>query len=208
MTPKQARLGVDIFTALVVASVAFALASLTWRLQGYSGQPAAMVPASAGFDSVDVAPILALAPFGNPANVSITADAAGLELRAVFAAVPASASVALIALPDGQVVPFAIGEATPAGVIESIEPEKVTLRANGGLRFLGFNPQNAAPAAGAVAPPPAALPSVSTPSATAPRPAPTAGAAAIRALIPGAAVPPAPPSPAPTGAAPGNGNTN
>ena len=44
LTPRQARTALDILTGLVVISVAFALAGLTWRLAGHAGTGAISVP--------------------------------------------------------------------------------------------------------------------------------------------------------------------
>lgn len=185
MTPKQARLGVDIFTALVIASVGLALASLTWRLQGYAGdQPVASPVAPGTARGSDVASVLALAPFGMVSGLPVEVAGGALTLRAIFAASIPADSVALIAGPDGQVIAFRIGEATPGGVVEGIEPEQVMLRTGTGIRILSFNPDTTASgvlspsgAAGVLAVPtqmPAAVP---------------VGVDAIRALIPKSAQP-------------------
>lgn len=220
MTPREARFGVDIFTGLVVASVALALANLSWRLVGYAGDEPVISPVSLGLSGDrNIAPLFALAPFGTASGTTIEGGDGGLTLRAIFAAFPASESVALIAGPDGQVVPVSIGDATPGGIVEAIEPEKVILRTSSGLRILGFNPVEGSGVVAGFAPVAPAVPiEGGDPAGTAPTvPAPT-GVDAIRALIPPvdrsgveAAPPPsrAPPPPAisapPQSAAPASG---
>lgn len=220
MTLKDARFGVNIFTGLVVASVALALANLSWRLMGYAGDEPVISPVSLGMSGDrDIAPLIALAPFGTASGTIVEGGDGGLTLRAIFAAFPASESVALIAGPDGQVVPVSIGDATPGGIVEAIEPEKVTLRTSSGLRILGFNPvEGRGVTAGFTPVVPAAPIGGGDAAGTAPAmPAPT-GVDAIRALIPPAnradveAAPPpsrVPPPPAisapPQSAAPASG---
>lgn len=212
MTPKQARLGVDIFTATVIASVALAFAGLTWRLQGYAGNSPVAAPVTPGAGATDVELVLALAPFGTTSGAVVDTGGSALTLRAIFAAVDPSKSVALIAGADGQVVAFAVGETTPGGIVETIEPEQVMLRTGTGLRILSFNPDAAAPSTGSPATPATGSPVAGTapPPPVRPSPAPV-GVDAIRALIPPAAqngaqnapppstapIPPPPPSVAP-----------
>jgi general secretion pathway protein C len=185
MIPKQARLGVDIFTALVIASVGLALASLTWRLQGYAGdEPVSSPVAPGGSRGGDVATVLALAPFGLVSGLPVEVAGGALTLRAIFAASIPADSVALIAGPDGQVVAFGIGEATPGGVVEGIEPERVMLRTGTGIRILSFNPDTTA--SGALSPPGSA--GVIAVPTQVPAAVPV-GVEAIRALIPKSAQP-------------------
>lgn len=188
MTPKQARLGVDIFTGLVIASVALALAGLSWRLMGYDGNEPVVSPVTPGLSSAGtITPLLALAPFGIASGVAVEGGASGLTLRAIFAAFPQSESVALIAGPDGQVIPVSIGDATPGGIVEAIEPETVTLRTSSGLRILGFNPDaSTGPVAGfaPVAPTVPVVPAGNGAAATPPVAPSASGVDAIRALIP------------------------
>jgi general secretion pathway protein C len=66
LTPRQARTALDVLTGLVVISIAFALAGLTWRLAGHAGTGAITVPSGRSGPAVapDIAPAIALAPFG------------------------------------------------------------------------------------------------------------------------------------------------
>jgi general secretion pathway protein C len=215
MTPRQARLGLDVFTGVVVASVALALANVTWRLTGEPGiGPAAAPIVARRAEQVDVEPLVALAPFGTTLAVASTSTSDGsVRLKAVFLARPIEASVVLLATADGQVATYGLGAAVAGGVIERIEAEQIVLRTPSGLQTIGFNPQPG-PAAPGAPMPGAPLPAPSAPQPPAPlvqvpaRPvpaAPVSGAAAVRALIPpsvqGIAAPsaaPAPNAPAPS----------
>ena len=44
LTPRQARIGLNLFTGAMVVSVAVALAGLTWRIAGHAGAGAITVP--------------------------------------------------------------------------------------------------------------------------------------------------------------------
>jgi general secretion pathway protein C len=153
MTPRQATLGVDIFTGLVIASVAVSLAGLSWRLMGATGAPAqSPAPprmAQAAPDS-GIAPILAAAPFGRAAMAGAApATGLGIELKGVILAEPRAASSVLIANAGGSARSYRIGDALPGGaVIENIEANNVLLRVNGRAAVLGFQrtPQMAAAA--------------------------------------------------------------
>ena len=210
MNPRQARLGVDIFTGAVVASVAFALAGLSWRLAGYHGIGPAAAPVAPGNSVLaDIRPVLALAPFGTAMTAAGEGGDGSIQLRAIFLAVPAEASVVLIAGADGKVASYGLGQAVAGGLIEAIQAEQIVLRTSNGQRTIGFNPDSSigknAMAGGTTSPQP--------PSAGASAPAlPASGIDAIRALIPReaqgraspATVAPAPPPPQP-GAGPGAG---
>ncbi|MGB7409032.1 MAG: hypothetical protein WA908_11045, partial [Pontixanthobacter sp.] len=64
LTFEQKRLAVDIIAALIIASIALALANLTWRLLGYSGVEPVASPIASSSAATDINPLLALAPFG------------------------------------------------------------------------------------------------------------------------------------------------
>ncbi|MGB3794916.1 MAG: type II secretion system protein N [Alteraurantiacibacter sp.] len=198
MTPRQARLGADIFTGLVIASVGLALATLTWRLQGYTGAgPVAAPVAPGGGQALDVGPVLALAPFGTASAVSSDSSVGSLELRAIFAAIPTTASVALIAGSDGIVTSYGIGESVGGGVIEQILPEQVVLRTATGLQTIsigneddgragqGISTRPGVPVPGVPATAsPSQLPAPPAPAAPPATSAPASGVDAIRSLIP------------------------
>ena len=179
MTPRQASRAADIFTGLVVASVAVALAGLTWRLVGArpadapppaAGQPAAPAPAA------DISPALALSPFGRPDASSAQPTSLALALRGVVLAYPRSASSALIAPAGGQPISYAVGQVVPGGAtIEEIAFDRVLLRVNGRLERLDLPRISAAGTA-----PVAAAPAVSpSPVATVPPTGPSDGLVAL-----------------------------
>lgn len=181
MMSVRPRLMVDMFTVAVVISVAVALAGLTWRLQGYSGVPPVAAPLQqVSTGTADAASIVALAPFGQAAEDAVALASGEVTLRAIFAAEPSSASVTLIAGPDNMVVPYTIGEVTPAGIVEAIEPERVLLRSGSGLQVLSFNPAAAGVAGVANAatpesgkPPAAVVADLNDPSVELPPPPPS-----------------------------------
>ena len=182
MNLRQARLGGDIFTGAVVASVALALAGLSWRLAGYHGVgPAAAPIAPGGSALADIRPVLALAPFGAAIAATGEGGDGSIRLRAIFLAVPAEASIVLIAGADGKVVSYGIGQPVAGGVIEAIQAEQIVLRTANGQRIIGFNPE---PQAGANAlTGGGSAPSPTSAGAAAPA-LPASGIDAIRALIP------------------------
>lgn len=148
MTPERAGdLAVRGAGLIVVVSLAFALANLTWRLVGWDdGRDRVAVAdvlsplgASGGPDP-DVARIIGLAPFGGAAGGSdLQASTLGLVLKGIMLAYPAEASSALIAGADGAAVAYGVG-ASVAGsaVIESIEIDRVILRVGDRRELLAF----------------------------------------------------------------------
>lgn len=154
MTPREARIAVDVYTGIAVASVGLALAGLTWRLTGEPGVAPAAAPAAArGGEVIDIGPVIALAPFGT-AVTPVSADQSPLKLRAIFMAVPASASAALFEAPDGKVASYGVGAAVGGGVIQSIESNQVIVRTPSGLQAISFNQPGQSGAAGGSAFPP------------------------------------------------------
>lgn len=158
MTPRQASRAADIFTGLVVASVALALAGLTWHIFG-AGPASAPPPAGQAAVTAppaDIAPVLALAPFGPLDSASAQPTSLALQLRGIILADPSAASTALIAPNGGQPVAYKVGQAVPGGAtIEEIALSRVLLRVNGRLERLDLprvsaagtttSPQAAAP---------------------------------------------------------------
>ncbi|MCP3728801.1 PDZ domain-containing protein [Sphingomonas sp. MG17] len=141
LSPRQSRTALDIATAAVVISVAVALAGLTWRIAGHAGTGAVTVPSGARpvAQVADITPALAFAPFGKGAATDASqATALPLRLKGVFAASPASLSVAYIEVGSEPSKPFRIGEAPGGGVIEGILRDRVLLRVNGRIEFLAF----------------------------------------------------------------------
>lgn len=160
MSPRRQQLSLDLFTAAVIASVAIALAGLTWRAALWLTRPApvmapiATVPVAG---PLDVAPILALAPFGTPAAGAPVPTALPLELKGVLLTVPRSESVAMVAPPGGAAVSYRIGAAIPGGgAIDEIAIDHIVFAAGGRREMLSF-PKPGAPASDA-APAPGAAP--------------------------------------------------
>lgn len=141
LTSRQARTGLDLATGLVVISVAVALAGLTWRIAGHAGTGAVTVPSGTSGPAVtpDIAPALALAPFGKPAATDAgVATGLALELKGVFAARPAEASVAYISVSGAPATAFRVGEAAGGGTITAILRDRVILSNAGRSEFLAF----------------------------------------------------------------------
>lgn len=183
MTPARIRLGVDLFAGAVVVSVALALAALTWRIQGYPGIGPAAAPVAPGPGSdTDIRPLIALAPFGTAVASTGEGGDGSIKLRAIFMAVPAEASVVLVAGAEGKVASYGVGQALGGGVIEAIQADQIVLRVASGQRVIGFNPTVGA--TGAAAAGSGANPTTAAASFTAVPPPPPTGAAAIRAMIP------------------------
>jgi general secretion pathway protein C len=177
LTPYRQRIALALLTAAVVVSLAFALAGLTWRLAGHAGTGAITVPPTARPVPVpDIAPALALAPFGRAAP----GDAAqpttlALQLRGLIYAQPQSLAAAFISVNGEQARPFKVGGALLSATIEGIEPKRVLLRNGGRIEFLTF-PDPFAPAGGtaaAPAPTPNAPPSQATAAPAPPPPQPS-----------------------------------
>ncbi|MDV3457353.1 type II secretion system protein N [Sphingomonas sp. HF-S4] len=186
LTPRQARTALDVLTGLVVISVAVALAGLTWRLAGHAGTGAITVPSGRSGPAVtpDIAPAIALAPFGKPAAADASqATSLPLELKGVIAAIPAELSTAFISVSGAAATPFRVGEAVNGASIQAILRDRVILSANGRSEYLAFpdptlSPeQRQAAAQEATTPQPGTAPAPGAPPAPAAPPA--AGAAAL-----------------------------
>jgi len=194
MTPERAgELAVRATGLVVVVSVAFALAGLTWRLVGWDDgrdhvPVAETLPPLAGSTGPDpdVARIVGLAPFGGGAGGSgLPASTLGLVLKGILMAYPAEASSALIAGPDGAAASYGVG-ASVAGnaVIESIEIDRVILKVGDRRELLGF-PE---PVAGAAPAPTTTAPgagiTITTPGQPAAAPPNPQAAAALASASP------------------------
>lgn len=199
-SPRQARTALDIATAAVIVSVAVALAGLTWRIAGHAGTGAVTVPSGTRpvAQVADISPALAFAPFGKSAVTDASQPTAlPLKLKGVFAASPATLSVAYIEVGSEPAKPFRVGEAPGGGVIEGILRDRVLLRVNGRIEFLAFPDPTltADQQAAAAAQAPSAQPQPGIQTTAAP---PPAAAAALAGLAPapggglqvGAAAPP------------------
>lgn len=178
LNPRQQRLAMDLFTAGIVASVALALAGLTWRIAGHAGQGAITVPSGSRPVAVasDIAPALALAPFGKAASAS-QAQATGIAvvLKGVVFVVPSSLSTAFISAAGEAPKPFRIGDAIEGATIEAIQRDRILLNNGGRTEFLAFpdpaatapavNVAGGSPAPSSPSPPPVAASAPAAPSA-------------------------------------------
>jgi general secretion pathway protein C len=170
MTPRQARMGADIFTFLVAASVGIALASVCWHLTADSRARSTIIPKTAPASRpIDINPLIALAPFGAGGAASAQAGNQPLTLRGILLAQPRAASSALISLGDAVPVSFFAGQTIGDATIDAIEVDHVVLMSGGVRSVLKF--PDPAPVSGAAPPPP----SVPAPAA----PAPSTNAAAM-----------------------------
>lgn len=150
MTPEpRNEIALRVVSILVVGSIAWALAALTWRLVGWDdGRTQVAVAeslpplgAAAGGPDPDVARIVGLAPFGGGAATAggLPASTLGLVLKGVLSAYPASASTALIAVGEGPAAIYGIGQSPAANaVIEAIEVDHVILNVGGTRERLDF----------------------------------------------------------------------
>lgn len=140
LTPRQTRTALDLFTAAVIASVAIAMAGLTWRIAGHAGTGAITVPSAKRAPSAATDVTAALTLFGRPGAAGGQASATGLPLvlKGVVAAQPASLSVAYISVDGQPPKPFRVGELVNGATIQGILHDRVLLAAGGGTEYLGF----------------------------------------------------------------------
>lgn len=189
LTPRQTKTALDLFTGAVVLSVAFALAGLTWRIAGHAGTGAITVPSgtSAPAVSTDIAPALALAPFGKPsASEASQQTALPLVLRGVVAAIPASLSTAFISVSGEAAAPFKVGASVGGATIEGILRDRVILNNAGRIEYLPFPDPTLSPgqrAESAAAAPAAPAPPGAPAAAQPPTSAPSAGPQSTTSLL-------------------------
>lgn len=144
MTPRQLDRGVALIALGVVASVAVALAPVTWRLAGVDDgrTQVAAVAAAPPPPPLDLGPITRFAPFGLAVaapGVAGDPSALGFQLKGIMLARPAAASSALIAVATGPAKAYGVGEMLPGGaVLDAVEFDLVVLRVNGQLQTLAF----------------------------------------------------------------------
>lgn len=174
LTPRQQRLALDIVTGAMVASVAFALAGLTWRLAGHAGQGAITVPSGARpVPPPDLSPALGWQPFGQAAQTEQAQPTSlAFVLKGIVFAIPQSFAVAYVSESGGTPRAVRVGEALGSATISSIQPGRILLNNGGRIEYLALPDPAAAPNApgtpGALPPAPA----TATPAAPAPPPAP------------------------------------
>ena len=176
LSPRQTRTALDLLTAGVVISVAFALAGLTWRIAGHAGTGAITVPSgrSAPGAPANTAPAIALAPFGKASTLEASQPTAlPLTLQGVVAADPASLSTAFIAVSGQPAVPFQIGQPVGGATIAGILRDRVILNNGGRTECLTF-PEPGAPRAPGAATTTVAMQPGGRPLPTAANPVPVA----------------------------------
>jgi general secretion pathway protein C len=175
LTERQTRTVLDLLTGAVVVSVAVALAGLTWRIAGHAGTGAITVPSGRSGPAVppDIAPAIALAPFGKVALADANQPTSlPLELKGVVAAIPAELSTAFIAVSGQPPKAFRVGEVVSGATIQSVLRDRVILASGGRSEYLAFpdpslspeQRQAAATQAPAAAPPPAGAPAPPPPA--------------------------------------------
>ena len=139
------------FTALSLGSQA---GPVFWRLSGNetAAPPPARAAQTAEVARLDLAPILALAPFGSAvvavADPQIAGETSlGLTLLGITIAVPANGSRAIIAGGDGPPRGYFVGEIINAAAsLTAIEADHVVLNVGGRLETLSFVKDTDAPA--------------------------------------------------------------
>lgn len=189
LTPRQTRTALDLLTGAMVVSVAVALAGLTWRIAGHAGTGAITVPSGRNDPAVapDVAPVIALAPFGKP----LVADAPQpttlpLELKGIVAAIPAELSTAFIAVSGAPPTPFRVGQQVNGATIAAIQRDRVLFDNGGRREFLAFPDPSLSPeqrqAAAAAAPAGETPPPGAAPGGPPPAGLPGNSAAALQKL--------------------------
>lgn len=141
--PRALSLALLALATALTVSVAVAASGATWHALGHfpevrgpaiRQQPAAEQP-------VDLAPILALAPFGvaTPAETPLQATSANLILRGVILASPSNQSMALISEATGAPAAVRVGQRAPGGaVLDRVAADHVTLLAAGRREILSF----------------------------------------------------------------------
>ncbi|MET3713084.1 general secretion pathway protein C [Sphingomonas trueperi] len=175
LTPRQTRTALDLLTGAMVVSVAVALAGLTWRIAGHAGTGAITVPSGRSGPAIapDMAPAIALAPFGKPMVVDAPQPTSlPLELKGIVAAIPAELSTAFIAVSGAPATGFRVGQQIEGATIAAIQRDRVLFDNGGRREFLAFpdpslSPEQRQAAAAAApagqAPPPGAGPGIQPP---------------------------------------------
>ena len=181
LTPRQIKLGLDLFTGAVVLSVAVALAGLTWRIAGHAGTGAITVPGAGRLPVTAAAPApgtLAFQPFGQsaPGDASQPTGLA-LELRGLVFARPAELASAFVSVSGAEAIPVKIGDSVGGATVQAIGRDRIILLNGGRSEYLAMPDPFAAPTQPG-APGAAPVPGQATPMAVPPPPPPGVSAAA------------------------------
>lgn len=145
------------FAALTALTLGVSAGQVFWRMSGDDGAiRAPLRPMKAGDAArLDLAPVLALAPFGSEVvpeeDLEITGETSlGLTLLGVTIAEPAAGSRAIISGGDGPPRGYFVGEIiTAAASLSAIEFDHVVLNVGGRLETLSFTKPGTAVAAAA-----------------------------------------------------------
>lgn len=188
LTARQTRTALDLLTGAMVVSVAVALAGLTWRIAGHASTGAITVPSGRSGPAIvpDIAPAIALAPFGKSAVVDAPQPTAlPLELKGIVAAIPAELSTAFIAVSGAPPTAFHLGQAVNGATIAAIQRDRVLLDNGGRREFLAFPDPRLSPEqrqAAAAAPPQGGPPAPGAPPVSPTAPLPGNSAAVLQKL--------------------------
>ena len=156
MSARLSRLALALLALAVVGSVAHAGAMLTWHKMGFTPE---IAPREAAFrvaptvkEPLDIAPILALAPFGTriisdvPEPVEDTAAAPavsilqGLSLQGVMVAIPSDRSLAIIDTGSGEISTYAVGQEVQRGAtLKEVRSESVDIALGSYVETLVFD---------------------------------------------------------------------
>lgn len=180
LTPRQVALGLDLFTAAAVLSVAIALAGLTWRLAGHAGTGAITVPDAGRLPPVVAAPVAAgtaaFRPFGQPvAGEGAQPTGLALELKGLIFARPAALASAYIAVSGAEPVSVKVGDSVAGATVQEIGRDRVILLNGGRSEYLAMPD----PFAGPTPPPGTPAAGVAGAPGIVPPPPPRAGGAPV-----------------------------
>lgn len=187
LTPRQQRVVLTVAMALAVASVAVALANLTWHMAGYASAGPVAVPDAAPISAApDLAPAIALAPFGKqsladggqPTTIAAT-------LKGVIFAVPATLSSAVVQLGSQPPVTVHVGSQLGGASVVAILRDRILLNNGGRTEYLALPDPFAQPTPAPGAPgaaPPGGSPLAAPPPVAAPVAPPPAAQAVIDRL--------------------------
>ncbi|KQM61892.1 MULTISPECIES: type II secretion system protein N [unclassified Sphingomonas] len=175
---------IDWLAAAAIVSVAFALASLVWRIAGHADTGAITVPsdARARAVTVDSGPAVAWAPFGSPTAADATSPT-GIQaiLKGVVFARPAELSISFVSIGNEPAKPYKVGDALAGAQVTEIRRDRIILNNGGRLEYLAFpDPFGQATPTPGAAPAPAPGQPMAQPAPAAAPPPPSAQAVLSR----------------------------
>lgn len=144
LTARQQNLLLGGLTALLVASIAIALANLSWLSGGHANTGAVVAPAPTRLSTapVDLGPAQKLQPFGAAApGQDVQPTALPLQLRGIIG------PTAFIATGAEPARAYRVGEQLSGVTLDSIGRDRVFLRNAGRVEYLAFRDPFAAPPA-------------------------------------------------------------